>query len=72
MRKFKNYLSYVAIVALLFTSCSKDESVPDNPEATATLSFATILNDMAANKTALKQALEDLPDCSDGTPVLKK
>lgn len=70
MRKFKHYLSFVAIVALLFTSCSKDESNPKNPDATATLSFATVLNDLVANKSGLKQSMEDLPNCSEeGVPA---
>lgn len=70
MKNFKNYLGFLALTALLFTSCSKEEPVPDDPSAkTATLSFATVLNDLVSNKAALKQELADLPDCSDAAPA---
>ena len=70
MNKFKSYLSFLTICALLFASCSKEEEPAlDDPNAkTAKVSFATVLNDMVSNNSALKQQL-DIPDCSEGTPA---
>lgn len=69
MKNFKNYLSLLAMAALLFTSCSKeDQNVIDPDGEKATLSFATVLNDMMANKAALKDHLSNIPECSDAVP----
>lgn len=68
MRNFKNYLSLVAMAALLFTSCSKEDQNVIPEENQATVSFATVLNDMVANKAALKDHLSDFPVCSDAIP----
>jgi len=70
MNKFKSYLAFLTICALLFSSCSKEEDpIVDDPNAkTAKVSFATILNDLAANNSAFKQQL-DIPGCSEGTPA---
>ena len=73
MKNFKRLLSLVAIFALLFTSCSKDEvsSVQDDPNTKmATISFGAVLNDFVANRAALKAPLTgDVPVCSDAAPV---
>src|SRR5690606_34499448 len=70
MNKFKSYLAFLTICALLFSSCSKEEDpAVDDPNAkTAKVSFATILNDLASNNSAFKQQL-DIPGCSEGTPA---
>jgi len=70
MNTIKNYFAFLTICTLLFTSCSKEESPGiDDPNAeAATLSFATVLNDMINKNSALKQQL-DIPECSDGTPA---
>ena len=69
MKKF-NHLSFLIVFALLFTSCSKEDSVDVvNGPAKSTLSFGTFLNDMTANKAAIKQAFENIPECSDDAPV---
>ncbi len=69
MKKFNYYLACLAVFALFFTSCSKDEPSQDTSEK-ATLSFGAIVQDLAA-KSATKQASEvgDLPACSDDTPA---
>lgn len=70
MKNFKLLFAYLTVTALLFASCSKeDESIPNNSEK-ATLSFATVLNDLVENKSALKQAVgETIPECSDEAPA---
>ena len=71
MKKIKFCFTGLSLLLLLFTSCSKDETGTQNPQKTemAKLSFATILNDLVANNSSLKQSLNDLPMCSDGTPA---
>src|SRR5690606_29672748 len=56
------------ICTLLFSSCSKEEDSIDPNAETATLSFATVLNDMMNKNAALKQQL-DIPECSEATPA---
>ncbi len=71
MKTFKFCWTCLALSLLLFTSCSKDESGTSNspdPQM-AKLSFATVLNDLVANKALLKQTLQDLPQCSDAAPA---
>ena len=70
MKNFKYYFSAIAIFAMLFSSCSKE----DNPSVVvdqekATLSFASALNDLMDNAT--KQAVGDelIPLCSDDAPA---
>ena len=69
MKTLKNYLAFVALISLLFTSCSKEETggLIDDPANTevAELSFGTLLSDM---NRAMK-AHGDLPRCSDNTPA---
>ncbi|HSI69108.1 MAG TPA: hypothetical protein VK941_02670 [Gillisia sp.] len=69
MRNFKLYLSFVAVFAMLFTSCSKDEETGINPDSDkATLSFGAIISDLVNNRAADKQAVGDIPTCTDDTP----
>ncbi len=71
MRTFKSYIAFMALFALLFTSCSKDEPVANDPAVSndvAVLSLGPVLNSMI-NKTAVKQAMADLPACSDAAPA---
>lgn len=58
----------MAVFALLLTSCSKEEEAGVEKDGRATLSFTTVLNDLVANKTSLKQQLE-IPACSADAPV---
>lgn len=68
MKTLKLCMAVVASCSLLLTSCSKEESEAPISEK-ASLSFGTLLNDLANNKAAVKQALSDIPACSDATPA---
>ncbi len=67
MKRIQCYLVLITSCLLLTTSCSKDENTLNENE-TAVLSFGPVLNDFAANSTA-KQALEDLPECTNDDPA---
>ncbi len=68
MKKIKLYVGLVAMIALLFSSCAKDESsMTDNPEGKTTISFAAVLNDFSNNTKA--PLTGDVPSCSDATPA---
>jgi len=73
MKNFKFCIAYLAIFAMIFTSCSKDEvsGIQDDPNTEmATISFGAVLNDFVANRAALKAPLTgDVPVCSDAAPV---
>ena len=70
MKKFKIYLSFLAVFALLFTSCSKDEQPGTNSDSEkATLSFGAIVEDLAAKSNSKQSAVGDLPACSDDVPA---
>ncbi len=68
MKHFRNYFMMIAVVGLLFTSCSKDEDSNPVDQEKATLSFGAVLNDLVSNKAALKQQM-DIPTCSDDAPA---
>lgn len=68
MKNFKLCIASLAVFAMFFTSCSKDETgVQDSEKATLTL--GAIVNDMVTDRAATKQALGDIPACSDDTPA---
>lgn len=67
MKNWKTGVAYLSMLALLLTSCSKEEEAPGTDKAS--LSFSTLLNDFADQNSAMKQALEDLPECSDAAPA---
>lgn len=69
MKNYKRCLAGLAIFALLFSSCSKEENsaAPMDPEM-ASLSFGAILEDFESNRTT-RQALDDLPACSNDDPA---
>lgn len=69
MRNFKRYISFVAVFAMFFTSCSKEESGVTVESEKATLTFGAIVNDLVTNRSADKQSEGDIPDCSDDTPT---
>lgn len=68
MKKIKIYMMFLAVFALLLTSCSKEDEAVNENDNLATLSFTTVLNDLVANKASLKQQL-DIPECTDDAPV---
>lgn len=57
----------MAVFSMIFSSCSKDEPQTDTTEK-ATLSFSAVVNDLMA-KGNTKQALADIPACSDDDPA---
>jgi len=67
MKKFRHYLAYLAAFALVFTSCSKEETLINDSE-TAKLSFGAIVNDLLAGNSQNRQAVGDFPACSDDDP----
>ena len=65
MKKITTHLSFLAIFALLFTSCSKDEQPgADLDSEKATLSFGAIVEDLAAKSSNKQSDIGDMPVCS--------
>lgn len=70
MKNFKNYFTGIAIVAMLFASCSKDETTePKLGDEMATISVGAVLNDFIRNQAALKQSI---PECSEDAPMFAR
>lgn len=68
MKTLKTYLSFLAIFAMFFTSCSKDEETAINPESDkASLSFGALVEDLTKESTNKQSDVGDLPVCSDDT-----
>ncbi|SFN58716.1 MULTISPECIES: thrombospondin type 3 repeat-containing protein [Salegentibacter] len=67
MKNFNKYIGAIAIIAMLFTSCSKEETDVLQDEAKATLSFGTVLNDLVNNSK--QQADLGIPVCVDDEPA---
>ena len=68
MKKFKLYVALVVASTLLFTYCSEEDETLPTEEKTS-LSFGAVLNDLANRSGLMKQALDDLPACSDDAPA---
>lgn len=72
MKKFKISMGILAIFALLFTSCSKEEgsSPGDDPNVQSVdLTFGAALNDLVNRAAQVnKDHFSDIPDCSDTEP----
>lgn len=71
MKKIRNYFASVIVIALVFAGCSKEENqgVVNDDSQTATLSFATVLNDLT-NKARLNKAhVSGFPECSEAAPA---
>lgn len=69
MKELKKLTAFLAVFALLFTSCSKEETGTKNLESEkATLSFGAIVNDLANRAADSKQTVGDFPACSDDVP----
>ncbi|HKL35253.1 MAG TPA: hypothetical protein VJ899_03085 [Salegentibacter sp.] len=68
MKNFKNYFMSIAIIAMLFASCSKDETAgePKVGDEVATISLGAVLNDFIRSQDVLKQSI---PECSDDAPM---
>ncbi len=71
MKNYKVYLMFIATFAMLFTSCSKDESSGDSPGENVdqvSLSFGALLQDF--NKASQNKSHLDVPACSDAAPAV--
>lgn len=68
MKRLKVYFSGLIFFAIFFTSCSKEEQITNKVTDKATLSFSVIVQDLAT-KSFNKQAVEDLPSCSNDDPA---
>lgn len=69
MKKISSYLCFIAVLSLLFTSCSKDEEgIPTSGEK-ATLSFGAIVNDLTGKSSSKQTTPGDIPECSDADPA---
>lgn len=66
MKNYHRLTGLFCMLALIFTSCSKEETNPVNKEDLATLSFTAIVNDLA-KKSNDKQSIGEIPSCSDAT-----
>ena len=72
MKQFSHYWCFIALFAMLFTSCSKEDNTLMNDDSEkATLSFGAVLEDLASKSTAKQSESEapDLPECSDADPA---
>lgn len=70
MKNFKLSIACLAMFTMIFTSCSKEEvGGADIDSEKATLSFGAIVNNLVANRAANKQAIGDMPACSNDDPA---
>ena len=67
MRKINLCFVSLAMVFMIFTSCTKDDPEVATSEK-ASLSFGALVNDLVT-KAATKQTVADLPACTDDTPA---
>jgi len=73
MKNYKILIACIAVFAMLFTSCSKDENpMQDGNTEKATLSFGASLNDLLNKQPATKSHFSDVPECSDAEPATVK
>lgn len=71
MKNFNFYLIGLALVAILFTSCEKEDEGINGDNANvkvSTLSFGSVLNDMVKSRNELKNHLSTIPECIEGAP----
>ena len=69
MKNFKSYITYLAVFALLFTSCSKEESgLNVTDQDTVQLQFGALLNNFETRQ-ASKAHLTDPTACRDADPA---
>jgi len=67
MKNFKLSLAYLAVFAMIFTSCSKEENAIDTDENSVVLTFGAVLNDLA-NRASKQAQFDQIPNCSDAAP----
>ncbi len=71
MKKLNYFLSSIAVVAMLFTSCSREENVApvdDLSTDSAVLTFGAMLDNLA-NRAMNKGHFAQVPTCSDADPA---
>lgn len=69
MKKLNIFAGIFALLTI-FTGCSGDpENLVEQPPEKAELFFGAVLNDLASEREALKQAIGEVPDCSDDIPT---
>lgn len=71
MKKVKLYLTSFMLLTISITSCSKEEQTSDKQNEKALLSFNVLVNDLMT-QSSNKQAIQDLPICSDDAPSFVK
>ncbi|MCP9199859.1 hypothetical protein MKO06_08080 [Gramella sp. GC03-9] len=68
MRLLNKYLAAIAVITLLFSSCTQEENIQVNDEAVspdvAMLYLGPVLNDQLG-----RQQEQEIPDCSEATPA---
>ena len=69
MKKLKHHLTGVMILVILFCSCSEEEEVINAHRDKATLSFSTLVQNLAEKSNNRQSNMEDLPVCSDDSPA---
>ncbi len=69
MKKISSYLCFVAIFAMFFASCSKEEENLTDQSEKASLSFGAIVQDLAAKAATKQSTASDLPQCSSDVPA---
>lgn len=69
MKTLSSYLCLIAMIALVFTSCSKDEPVSQDNSEKASLSFGAIVNDLVKANDNKQSTTDDLPQCTDDAPA---
>ena len=67
MKNFRLSLAYLAMFAMIFTSCTKEENAPETDENSVVLTFGAVLNDLA-NRASKQSQFDLIPTCSDATP----
>lgn len=69
MKNFKLNIAYLAVFAMIFASCSKEEAgIQGNDSEKVSLSFGAIVND-ATTRASTKQEVGDIPECSSDEPA---
>lgn len=70
MKNFKLLIAFMALLAMILTSCSKEneqETIAAGEKVA--LTFGAIVNNLVENRTATKDHLSDIPECSDDIPA---
>lgn len=69
MKNLKKFMGLLCIMALVLTSCSKEEDGMTTSSEKATLSFGALVEDLTKQSTAKQSEAGDIPECSDAAPA---